>query len=380
MSKLAFVADVHLGNPNRFGGPVSAGINARGRMVLDVFRRANTRARELGCERLVIAGDLADTSRWRPQWVRAAQEALREGPDERDVAIGNHDQESTDPGDHALGPLAEVPGVAIHERPVVLNAPDHQLWIVPFQPGIASEWLPGVLAGLADTAARLPRTEPRILVIHLGIKDAHTAVWLSDSPDAIDVGVLTELMVKHNVRFTFAGNWHDRRLWSPPNGVRIVQCGALCPTGWANPGLKGYGHLTVLDTATGEITSEELPGPRFLKVDWSPDVHGEINRLLGEANPDCDLFLELRAPPGALDEARTTIGGLLALGMIAAGEAVPDDSEAREQAQEAGRVARTAETLDAAIGGFVSTMPLDPDVPRAAVLEEIRRYTPRRSS
>lgn len=371
MSRLAFIADCHLGNPNRFGGPVVAGINARGRMVLDVFREACRRARELECDRLVVAGDLADTSRWRPQWVRAAQEALACAPDLVDILVGNHDQESAAEGDHALGPLTEVNLVAVHEQPTVIAGGDaYEIWAVPFQTGPAEQWLPGVLDKLGPQAFT---DRPAILVLHLGIRDAHTAPWLAESPDAIDVDLLATLMRKHNIRFTIAGNWHDRRVWSPPHGMRIVQCGALCPTGWSNPGLEGYGHLTILDTQTGEIVSEELPGPRFLKVRWGDEGDFE-SQVRGATARGHTVFLELSATPADLEFARGWLEYALAMGWLYDGEAVPDDSAAREQAQQAGIVARSAESRDEAISGFVSTMPLPPDVPRHAVLEEVRGY------
>ena len=119
-----------------------------------------------------------------------------------------------------------------------------------------------------------------------------------------------------------AGNWHKTHTWTvgevveipavgpailpnlPPTkdteleGLRqktpcrlsAVQCGALVPTGWDNPGLEGYGSLWFWDISEkrslsphtplqnhdwqGQVRSdsdlscwrrEEIPGPRFIK-------------------------------------------------------------------------------------------------------------------
>lgn len=43
----------------------------------------------------------------------------------------------------------------------------------------------------------------------------------------------------------------------------IMQGGALCATGWDNPGLHGYGTVALWDTDEHRLSWQELPGPRF---------------------------------------------------------------------------------------------------------------------
>jgi hypothetical protein len=43
----------------------------------------------------------------------------------------------------------------------------------------------------------------------------------------------------------------------------ILQGGALCSTGFDNPGLHGYGTLAFWDTDEHRLSWQEMPGPRF---------------------------------------------------------------------------------------------------------------------
>jgi hypothetical protein len=43
----------------------------------------------------------------------------------------------------------------------------------------------------------------------------------------------------------------------------ILQGGALCPTGFDNQGLHGYGTLAFWDTDKHRLSWQEMPGPRF---------------------------------------------------------------------------------------------------------------------
>ena len=47
--RVGFVADVHVGNHIRFGGPIEAGMNRRCRETVATLRRAVLKAREEGC-------------------------------------------------------------------------------------------------------------------------------------------------------------------------------------------------------------------------------------------------------------------------------------------------------------------------------------------
>jgi DNA repair exonuclease SbcCD nuclease subunit len=239
---VCFCADVHVGNPRAFGGPMASGVNARGRHVLDALRAAVADAVASSSDALVVLGDLFDSSRATPQLIAAVMEVLTTAAENGvpvHLLLGNHDQESADEGDHALAPLAMVEGVTVHERPAVVSVRrDAEVWMVPFQVGRASEWLPGVLERLS---AGSPPEARVALALHLGVIDGETLPFLRESPDAIDLRLLRALCSQYRIGHVFCGNWHDRRVWEGPEGAKVVQVGALAPTGFNNPGHEGYG-------------------------------------------------------------------------------------------------------------------------------------------
>ena len=51
-------------------------------------------------------------------------------------------------------------------------------------------------------------------------------------------------------------------MWGADDRV-IMQGGALCSTGFDNPGLHGYGTLAFWDTDEHRLSWQEMPGPRF---------------------------------------------------------------------------------------------------------------------
>ncbi len=97
MSRLLHVADVHLEAP--FGG-FRREAEARGREVLDAFRRLPDMAREHGAEALLIAGDLFDGPQPSESTIIAARETTRRLVEDG-VAVfavpGNHDALAMNP-------------------------------------------------------------------------------------------------------------------------------------------------------------------------------------------------------------------------------------------------------------------------------------------
>ncbi len=264
MSRLAFIADVHIGNPSIFGGPMVCGINTRGEQVLDTLHRAVEGAR--AHDALVICGDLFDVSNPSPQLIREVQEILVEAPQVL-ILLGNHDMVSTLPGDHALGPLRALSNVTIVEKPTMRAVgEDALLMLLPFQPADAKEWFPEAVRSLAASADSFGSTRKRVLVFHLGVADSSTPAFLRDSHEAIDVEVLTQLMRECSIDYAYCGNWHTPARWGT-----VVQCGALCPTGWDNPGWD-YGRVRTLDSTTGLQSDFTVPGPRFLNVNTEEDI------------------------------------------------------------------------------------------------------------
>lgn len=398
--KFAVCSDVHLGNPKKFGGELHAGINGRGRLIAATLEAAVDTARTAGCEHLFIAGDLADTSRWSPQWVRRAQEIFSAAYTMQvHVLVGNHDQESVSFGDNALAPLRAVSNAHVYEhaerdlfpRPSAIRDTETgdaytDVWMLPFLPGPATEWLPKQLVRLSDQAAPSATTAARVLFLHLGIRDDKTAPFLASAPDAVDVDTLFGLMEEFGIQQVFAGNWHDARSWSH-GGRSIIQCGALCPTGWNNPGLDGYGGLYIASVQPSkyrapsvDVVRHEIAGPRFLAQRiQTPEDFSAVTRLVDRAWPANKVFLRLDAPPGELYDAAHAFVHLGLHSKLTGWEVMPDGSGVREHARRAGQTARSADTLQEAIHGFIAEMPLPDDLLRSDVLAEVTSYLPKRS-
>lgn len=361
MSRLAFIADVHIGNPTAFGGPVQCGVNTRGRLVLDALEQAVREVADF--DALVICGDLFDTSNPSPQLVTEVQRSLSQGP--RTLALlGNHDMVSDALGDNALGPLNALENVLVVERPEVDEIGDALILSVPFQPGDCREWFPDVVAQLASEADTYgPRK--RVLVFHLGVVDSRTPEFLAKAHDAIELEVLQKLMKRHEIETAFCGNWHNPAKWQ-----RIVQCGALAPTGWDNPGWD-YGRVRTLDTSTGLISDMPIPGPRFLSVTTQEEA--EIAKVEASRRR-CKLYLSLKGD-AATDE---TLEQVRSWGIEA--RAVADTGAAREATRAAAVAVKKASTLDEALARYIAAMPVADGLDREQIRSLAAGYLSRGGS
>ena len=400
-TRVAWLADVHLGNHKAMGGPVDVGMNRRCREGLDVFRRAVALADELGCAAGVVLGDLFDYWRPEPQLIDAVRVVLKKARARWYLLVGNHDQVSGRRGDHALAPLRGVATVV--DRPALIRVGGQvELALVPFVPERpARDWIAEALGTLELSPY------PRSVGVHAGVSDASTQPWLASSLDQIPAQELAALAKRAGARAAFAGNWHSRKTWrlrandQPPlrsrSSVDVVQVGALVPTGWDNPGLEGYGGLAVWEPDrphavtcdldedcscghTGDVSFAEVAGPRFLSVRGLP----EAERLFGaeaqeqmraEGLDEEVCWWRVRATAGAGE--RDAVVALLRDAGLAGWEVLPDADEVREEARGAAVAARSAETLDDAVGAFVGSMPLpvgltDADRPEVAAL--VRKY------
>jgi DNA repair exonuclease SbcCD nuclease subunit len=387
MARIAFIADVHLGNHRLHGGRAVAGLNMRARLAVDSLTRACKRAKHEQCDTLVVCGDLFDSTRPEPQLVRAAADALctfldTDNPNgevtgEVHVLAGNHDLASSDPGDHALGPIGLSQNVWVHQAPCSvfpehdLGEHDLELLLVPYRAGRTAEWLPGVVAQMS----RKGNGKHRMLALHAGILDEKTAHFLAGAHDSIEAAALTGLMLEHGIAFAAAGNWHDHRAWHDERGTAIVQCGALVPTGWDNPGLDGYGSLIVYDTGTRAWERIEVAGPRFITV--SGDLAREQYRDASDRVEPGRLFVRWKAPARLVGQcASTLIQDAVLYGGLAGAEAVPDAADREAAANAAAQAARVdAPGLDETVRAYVEQMTgLADNIDRAAVLEHVRRY------
>jgi hypothetical protein len=98
----------------------------------------------------------------------------------------------------------------------------------------------------------------------------------------------------------------------------IMQIGSLCPTGWDNAGLDGYGTVALWDTDTQALTWRVLPGPRFCvarSADEEESIIGVakrrgdtlfLRRYYEGEKPETPLFVEAyEAIPIAVEVAAT---------------------------------------------------------------------------
>lgn len=375
--KAAFVADVHLGNHKRFGGEVSASLNVRCRLSLAAFNAAIDLAIKERCATLTVAGDLFDYARPEPPLIAEVQRALAKGRGQMEMAIlvGNHDQISTADGDHTLAPLAEF--ARIIEKPDWFDLSGSvDILTIPFRPGHAREWLPEAIRGIAGSREAGSRSRAaggtRLLVLHLGIKDDRTAPWLVGAPDSIDVAILDELCEEYKIDFVFAGNWHDRRQWSlPKSGAFVLQLGALCPTGWDNPGIPNYGTVAIFDDeADVPVAIHEVTGPRFVSVRTKKEAENAIR----EATKKYALFLSFDADPDDVADLSSYVATNLATKGLFAAEVLPNREVALTKAKSAAFAAKSSKNTQEALSSFVRAMPLPETVSRNVVLQRSRGY------
>lgn len=359
---IAYIGDVHVGNPQRMGGQLRGGINDRGRQVLGVYEAAIRAAFGAGATHIVVLGDLLDTMRPTPQIVAEVRRIHRIAKEYSGAIIllkGNHDSDSDAPGDNALAMLQE-PYVEVvdTQRTVVIG--DTSLHCVPFRAGVINDWLPESMTQFSMSSAH------NHLVLHAGIRTATTAPWLLDSVGAVSEELLDLVCEKHGIDLVFAGDWHDHKRCGAAG--QIWQMGAICPTGFNNLGIDEYGHVAI--TRKTVVTPLRVPGPRFIKRDF---VDGSLRDVIGELPAGNTYYIEYTAKDEAgASEARLQGADLKyarALCDYAVVLAAKDTSaEVKQAAAEAAEVSG----IPAAIQAYVAK-----EVPaalRAAVIARSLRY------
>lgn len=359
--RVALCADVHIGNHKVHGGGVVAGVNRRCSLVLDSLRKAYAEAMRQQCSAMIIAGDLFDVANPPPQHLAAVQDILKDARTTRVqtfILLGNHDMVSAEKGDHALGPLRPYAKIIDTPQKVFLSEGKEtlEMWLVPFMAGPADEWFPAVLDEMAKADPPTSTDPHRLLAFHLGIQDAKTPPWLVGSYDSIHVDTVLGLLDMHSIKAAFAGNWHSPQSW---NRRRIVQIGALTPTGFDNPGV-GIGTMAVYDTQSqAACATIEIPGPRFLtNMDDAKDA----------ADAGCIPFVRLSGGPDTPKIKAT----LEAIGATV--DVLPDTAEAQAAFRSAAGAVRSAESVDEAVAAYVSQMPLDDATLRPLVLEKVTQF------
>lgn len=384
------VADVHVGNPKWRGGAMVEGVNRRGRDVLDTLHAAVRHANASGCRALFIAGDLFDSSRATPQLVDGVMDVLREAVTDVHIIVGNHDQESTGEGDHALGPLGHLPHVTVHEKPGRVLVGDTEVLLVPFQPSDARLYVAEAVAKLGTVKGNLAfvasggRVRSRVVILHAGVVDSLTPAYLRTVPDAVELEPFAALCAAQEIDAAVLGNWHEHRTWNLNAGrsVQVAQVGALVPTDFRNLGLHAYGSVLMWDGRT--LSRDVLAGPRFVVAKNLAEFDaalgavrvtkgsGKEARVTAAAFP---LYVRWDVDnPAELADASARVRAEVEAGLLAGGEASPTDNAARAQAREAAQTVRAAETLRGAVVAHVAGSPMPEGVQASEVERRALRY------
>ena len=353
--KYALVADVHVDNFRKYGGPVVGGVNKRGRAVLGSLRSAYNHAKNAKCNRFIVRGDLFHSSSPSPQLITQVASIVAPPPMqavpvmETDFLVGNHDQVSLALNDHALAPFSfmgiqVIEGTSLHD--------DGDLAFVPFRPGDTAEWLEEEMSNCQGAS---------LLGLHLGIFDDATAPYLQKCEDAVSYERLTELCDKFDIGDVVAGNWHQGRKWEDDTRTMVIP-GALSPTGFADLGNKTIGRMIIWDD--GEFTIKTVPGIRFMKYSLKEFKERDIGR-------SATHYYKLMLQPDELEEARELVREQ---GVEDRWEFALDNSEAAEALESAAEKARSVESLDEAIDVYINKLEIEKPGTVAGVKKRVKAY------
>lgn len=389
---LAFMADVHIGNHRKFGGGLVRGINTRCRLTANTLRRAMMKCNEVDAEDIIIAGDLFHSSNPSPQLIyRVGYELVN--ADIMGVVhllVGNHDQISSELGDHAISPYsliqqytnrfsAREAKLYVHEVPQVKwlyrNGEQVDLMMIPFRPGRAEDYLSEVIE---ETADQLRPDSHRILCLHLGIWDDETKPFLKGCNDAISIDLVRELLFTYRFRLVIAGNWHSYRRWDfehfDGEHCFVVQCGALCPTGFSDLGHDDKGNIITWDGIEPQFIS--IPGPRFFKfpsIDHMADFLEET--IVADMPLGYHLYLKVLATKEEEENVEEMVAEAKEKGVVIDGvEIARDDAEERSQARTAASVARKTENVEEALHNYIDGFPMNELSDKENVKSKILEY------
>ena len=286
---ISVIADVHLANHAKCGGPLVGGINTRARMILDVLREAVQRA---PAGHLFVLGDLFDTSKPEPVLIAAVQDIFGERKDDLAIhlLVGNHDASSEAKDHNAMAPLKTV--ATVHEKPCRLGGIQGQpdILLLPYNVNVVEQlehWLPTSYKAV-------------LVFAHCGIKDDGTPFFLKEDKNAIHINKLREFQRDFPGFIGFAaGDWHVQKLWRRDleQLPDITQVGALVPTGWDNPDMFGYGAISTWSRGLGDVgwSSYRIRGPRF----FDSLFDGSNSTAQGHTP-----FVRLRVPASEVEQAK----------------------------------------------------------------------------
>lgn len=335
MTRVAIIADPHVANHRRWGGPLVGGLNDRGRQCVEVLRRSHDTAAKEACQGLFVLGDLFHNTKPTPPLVRATADALSVGPMKTYVLLGNHDKQSEEEHDHAAASMSKH--VEIVDKPRVVGVSDDlDVWVIPYTAGEAKDWL---TAGMA-TCGTLARGYGRktIVLTHLGIFDDDTPGYLKDAKDAVSIShvrwLCREVHERYRIDGFFAGNWHSRREWHE-GGLSVVIPGTVCPATFSDDP-KASGFMAYYDTSRSNGWTM-IAGPRFMTMGLA-EFKGSIWRKENTA-PDKSFYYHLKVSREELAEALELAKDVGANRFV---EVTLDEEETRASVQKAARAAALA--------------------------------------
>lgn len=297
--RIGLLADCHIENHRVLGGPVTAGVNLRCRLVGDAFARGLQLAGKVGCDRVAVLGDLFNTGKPSPEVIGVAADAIASSPVPVYVIPGNHDRSSDEPGNNALAALVGTKNCIVVDEPAYL---EDGVILAPFSPRPPFDYFTDVL--------KLAKPGPKFLLGHCGIVGDSTAHFLLESRNAVslaqigDLSVLAGIQLGVDLRCFASGDWHQHVVHEGLNGISVVQVGALCQANFGDP--REVGKLCVLDG--GGITEfHDVTGPRFITLTasdlmWMPWHWGLQNH---------DVFLSVLCET---QEDTATVGKILGEG------------------------------------------------------------------
>ncbi len=371
MTKIAFLSDVHVGNHKGFGGEIRSGINERCRLVLDVLHRAMSTAYDVNSAHPVILGDLFDVPKPSPQVLGAVMHVLKPAED-IDLLLGNHEITSLDPNDHAMYPFHTGTEHRVYDTPRV--SWDRGV-LIPYREA-SLDWIQkGFDAALVQWAG--PDKVPvdygaKWVGIHAGIADVDTPDFMSGIP-ALE---LVKFAKEEGVR-VFAGDWHDPKTWG---SNRVIQCGALCPTGFDNPGMD-YGRVWFFDLKKDKVWYEVIPGPRFLSYTYTEIC--DPATFLAEMDKwhvgtldgaGYTIFIKIKAKPDEIADAMEMARGLKDFPYVGGVRVEPDAEVVRRKARSAAAAARSGTTLKESLKQYLKYLDVPDGVSRKDVGRRVRKY------
>lgn len=282
---IAVTADHHIGNHSAFAGRVQGRSNARCMLQLSLFEASIEAAVLAGAQVYIAAGDIFDNDNPFPDQVAALAEiCIRWRHRIRIILmVGNHDQHSTEPNDHALAPLRFIADVDVVETPLVLR-----------------RGLPTVLLVPWGYDAMQLEQRADVVIAHHGIADSDTHPAKAAGKTVKHADAIRRWMAETKTSLYLAGDWHEHRTWGP-----VIQIGALAPVNWTNraymPGTEDpYGSLILIGPYPGGWKRQVLRGPRFLRAASLEEAR--VLKVRSEAEGmtpyiDVDAVLEEGLPP-----------------------------------------------------------------------------------